>query len=180
ALIDHPEFGDVAGANCETVHEGDPNSFRIETPPTPPDPIPPTPPNPVPPTPSVGEGTLQPEETAPKPPVVHRPPNSPCLARFKGTKVQCAKRPVHIGIGALGLLNRITWRSWGGRLAVGFGHLTISGGCCDRGVSARGKVRAFRLEQCGQRRWYTRLTVTYGRGYRKTYVRSYPSPTPCV
>lgn len=174
ALIDHPEYGDVVGASCEDVHEGDPNSFRIETQLPIPDPVPP-----VPPAPPAEEGTSRHEETAPKPPVVEQRP-SYCLARYRGTEVRCAERPRQIGIGALGLLNRLHWRHWGARGSIGFGHLTVSGGCCDPGVSARAKVRASRLETCNSGRWYTRLTITYGRGYRKTYVRQSPSPTPCV
>ena len=38
ALIDHPPYGDAAAADCEDVHEGDPNSFRIETQLPPPEP----------------------------------------------------------------------------------------------------------------------------------------------
>jgi Ca2+-binding RTX toxin-like protein len=170
ALIDHPEFGDVAGASCEDVHEGDPNSFRIETQLPPPDPVPPEPP--------LEESPPQPEKGTPKPPVV-RPQANPCLARSRGAATRCAERPHRISIGALGLVNRIHWQGWRSPPAIGFGHLTVSGGCCRSGLSARAKVKAGRLESCGSRRWYTRLTVTYGRGFDKTYVRSFTSPTPC-
>jgi hypothetical protein len=172
AIIDHPTFGDVAAANCEDVHENDPNNFRVETQLPPPEPTPPSP------GPTAGEGAPQPEKGPPKPPVVRT--LRTCLARFGGSDVRCVQRPRQIGIGALGLVNRIHWQSWRARRAIGFGHLTVSGGCCNPGLSARAKVRASRLESCDSRRWYTRLTITYGPGYRKTYVRGYPSATPCV
>jgi Ca2+-binding RTX toxin-like protein len=174
ALIDRPPFGDVAAADCENVHEGDPNSFRIET--QLPPPVPTTePPAVLIPT---AEGE-EPREGHRKPPTKSQPPRT-CLARFAAAEVHCSQRPHRVGIGALGLVDRLRWRHWGSRRSIGFGHLTISGGCCDPGVSAPAKVKASRLESCNSRRWYTRLTVSYGRSYRKTYVRGYPSATPCV
>ncbi len=48
ALVDHPEYGDAAPIECESVVEADPNSFRTETELAPPPPAPePTPPPPV-------------------------------------------------------------------------------------------------------------------------------------
>jgi Ca2+-binding RTX toxin-like protein len=173
ALIDHPPFGDVAGANCEDVHEGDPNSFRIETQ-LPPPVVPPTEP------PATNPPVVTPpssEDDDPPPPKPR--PQRTCLAGLAAAGVHCSQRPRRLGVGALGLVNRLHWRHWNSRRSIGFGHLTISGGCCDPGVSAPAKVKASRLESCNSRRWYTQLTITYGRGYRKAYVRGYPSPTPC-
>lgn len=165
ALIDYPQYGDVAAGDCEDVREAEPNSFRIETLPLPP------PAAEAPPT----EAAPPPKQV---PPVSPRPPLT-CLAGTAAAEVRCGKRPRRIGIGALGLVSRIQWRHWGARRAIGFGRLTVSGGCCEPGLRARAKMRATRRVSCNSRRWYTRLTVTYGKGFRKTYVRQYASPTPC-
>jgi Ca2+-binding RTX toxin-like protein len=176
ALIDHPPLGDVAAADCENVHEGDPNSFRIETqlpPPNPPVEPPATGPT------VTTSPTGETEEDRHHPPPKSRPQRT-CLSGYSAGKPHCSQRPHRVAIGALGLVNRLHWRHWSARRTIGIGHLTVSGGCCDRGISARAKIVASRLESCDSRHWYTRLTIIYGRGYRKTYVRSYPSPTPCV
>jgi Ca2+-binding RTX toxin-like protein len=171
AIIDHPP-GDVAAPNCEAVHENDPNNFRVETQLPPPDPVPPAP------KPPVEEAGPKPEKGTAKPPVVRKPPRT-CLARVRATEVRCVQRPRRVGVGALGLVNAIQWKRWGANRTIGFGHLTVSGGCCDPGISARAKVKATRRLSCNARRWYTRLTITYGRGFKKSYVRGYSSPTPC-
>jgi hypothetical protein len=175
ALIDHPSFGDVAAADCEDVREGDPNSFRIETQ----FPLPEPPAEQPAVDPVVGPG---PNAKGDNDPTVSRErrPQRTCLGVPSGGEPHCSQRPHRVGVGALGLVNRLHWRHWGSRRSVGVGHLTVSGGCCDPGISARAKVKASRLESCDSRRWYTRLAVHYGRGYGKTYVRGYPSPTPCV
>lgn len=166
ALIDFPQYGDVAAGDCEDVREAKPNSFRIDT-------LPPLPP-------------VIPEVAAPvtKTPPKRSPSVSPrlpltCLARSAAAPVRCGKRPRRVGIGALGLVDQIKWRRWGARRAIGFGRLTVSGGCCEPGLSARAKIRVGRRVSCNSRRWYTRLTVTYGKSLRKSYVRRYPSATPC-
>jgi Ca2+-binding RTX toxin-like protein len=174
ALVDRPPKHDAAASNCETVQEADVNSFRIEAPPPPP----PPPPKEEPSVQTEPPPPPAPQHEEPSPPQQSTPPKS-CLAHYKAGRLSCGVRPWRIGIGALGLLDRTHWRHWGSRKAIGFGHLTVSGGCCNPGLSARAKIRAGGPVQCQGRSWYTRLTITYGRGYRKAYVRGEPSPTPC-
>jgi Ca2+-binding RTX toxin-like protein len=170
ALIDHPQFGDVAEANCEDVHEGDPNSFRIETqlpPPlpeeTPPTVIPPRPPGP-----------------GPKPPVKPVQPPVACLAGSKPGALRCAERPSRIGFGGLGYVSRLHWRHWGSLKTLGFGHLTDTAGCCHLGAhGARARITLSGREICKSRPWYSRIKVAYGRGYRKSFIRLALSQTPC-
>jgi Ca2+-binding RTX toxin-like protein len=173
ALVDRAPIDDHPSPDCENVQEADVNSFRIETqlpPPPPPPSEPAAPPTgslaPVPPP-------EAPAQTGPS------PAHKSCLAHYAAGRLNCGQRPRRVGIGALGLLDRTLWHHWGARRATGFGHLTVSGGCCDPGLSARAKVEATRPKECRGRRWYTRLTITYGRDYRKTYVRGEPSATPC-
>ncbi|HEY2334275.1 MAG TPA: hypothetical protein VGH58_04615 [Solirubrobacterales bacterium] len=170
ALIDHPEFGDVASPDCETVQEADRNSFRFETllppPPPPPTAEPPSEPSPV----KTGSG----HKPAPHP----RPPGA-CLAGSKPGVLRCAVRPRNLRFGGLGRVNLIRWRHWGAPRANGFGRLTITSSCCGADASGPARVRAGGIESCGSRRWYTRLSVTYGRGYRKPFVRRLLSATPC-
>jgi Ca2+-binding RTX toxin-like protein len=171
ALVDRPPKHDVAASNCETVQEADVNSFRIETQ--------------LPPPPPPEESSVQAEPPAPAPaPKAPSQPQLPtrpksCLPHSNAGRLSCGVRPRRLGIGALGLLDNIHWRHWGARKTVGFGHLAVSGGCCDPGLSARAKIRASGPALCRGRRWYTRLTITYGRNYRRTYVRGEPSATPC-
>jgi Ca2+-binding RTX toxin-like protein len=191
ALVDRPPRADDVSEDCETIQEADVNSFSIETqlppPPPPEEPDPPEEPGP-PEEPSgpAGEPSAPANEpVAPLPPGQQTPlPVKPsagksCLAHYNAGDLNCAQRPRKLGIGALGLLDRIGWKYWGAGTAIGFGHLTVSGGCCQPGLSTRGKVRASRRQLCAGRRWYTRLTITYGSGYRKTYVRGEPSAMPC-
>jgi Ca2+-binding RTX toxin-like protein len=165
ALIDHPEFGDVAAADCEDVQEADRNSFRFETLLPPPKP---TVEAPVEPPLNDKSGQHKP---APRP--------SACLAGSKPSAPHCAARPRNIDFGRLGRLSRIRWQHWGSARAIGFGRLTIIGHCCTGDSSAAAKIRASGLESCSSRRWYTRLNVTYGRGYRKAFLRRASSATPC-
>ncbi|HEX3608541.1 MAG TPA: calcium-binding protein [Solirubrobacterales bacterium] len=168
ALIDHPvlEPHDVAAADCEEVQEADRNSFRFETLPPPPKPAaePPSEPSPA------GGGAHK--------PVPHPRPPSPCLAGGKPGVLRCAVRPRNLGFGGLGRVNGIRWLHWGSRRATGFGRLTITAGCCGGDVVAA-RVRAGGLKSCNSRRWYTRLSVAYGRGYRKSLLRRALGATPC-
>jgi Ca2+-binding RTX toxin-like protein len=175
ALIDRPPIDEAAAADCENVREADPNNFRVETQLPPPEPE-----SPVAPIPPAG-GKPTPPPAGGKP---MRPPKSDgdrtCLPRFGARDLSCAERPRRLSVGALGLVNHLRWRHWGSRRSIALGHLTVSGGCCAPGLSAPAKVKAMRLKSCNSRRWYTRLTITYGRGYRKAYVRGMPSSTPCL
>lgn len=178
ALVDRPPKEDPDPSECEGVQEADPSSFRVEVelpPPPPPPPVEEPPAQAEPPAPAPAPA---PQAEAPSP-LESAAPTGACLAHYNAGRLNCGVRPRRIGIGALGLLDRTHWRHWGARRAIGLGHLTVSGGCCDPGLSARAKARAAGPVSCRGRRWYTRLTITYGRGYRKTYVRSEPSPTPC-
>jgi Ca2+-binding RTX toxin-like protein len=66
ALIDRPPFGDLAAADCESVQEADPNSFRIVTELPAPAPTPPAePPAPVPPPSGAGPLAPAPSSTVP-------------------------------------------------------------------------------------------------------------------
>lgn len=177
ALIDRPPIGDVAAPDCERVQEADPNSFRIETQLPPPTDEPESPATPSPK--AAGGPSVPPAGGHSKPPSQPATQRT-CLPRVGARDLRCAERPHRIAVGALGLVNRLHWRHWGSPRSIAFGHLTVSGGCCSPGVSARAKVKASRLQSCNSRRWYTRLTITYGRGYRKTYVRGASSSTPCV
>ncbi|HEX3325329.1 MAG TPA: calcium-binding protein [Solirubrobacterales bacterium] len=164
ALIDHPQFGDIAAANCEEVQEADRNSFRFET-------------------------LLPPPQSTAEPPSEPSPPKEggrhtsklpgACLAGSKSGALRCAVRPRNLSFGRLGRVNRIRWQHWGSPRAIGFGHLTITGRCCDGKVSAPARIRASRLKVCNSRRWYTRLGIAYGRGYRQPFMRRLLSATPC-
>jgi hypothetical protein len=183
ALVDRPPREDPEPSGCEGVQEADVNSFRVEVELPPPDeePAEEEPPEEEPPPQTEAPAPVPvpaavPE--APPPPEAEAPPEA-CLARGGSGRPHCDIRPRRVGIGALGLLDRARWHRWGSRVAIGFGHLTVSGGCCDPGLSARARVRAADPVLCRGRRWYTRLSVAYGHGYRKTYVRNEPSPTPC-
>jgi len=171
ALIDRSPYVDVAGPSCESVQEADPNSFKIETQ------LPPPPPEPESaagsPASSPGTGTRAP--TGPKAPRQSRA----CLPRPTPGHLYCGERPRWIGFGALGRLDGIHWRHWGSRNAVGFGHLTLLKPCCDPRGLAHARVKASALQPCAARPWYTRLTVSYGRGYRKPFMRRLLSATPC-
>lgn len=177
ALIDRPPKEDPAPSDCEGVQEADVNSFRVEVelPPPPPPPVEEPPVHTEAPAPAEAPAS---QVEAPPPPESEAPPEA-CLARGSGGQPHCGTRPRRIGIGALGLLDRTHWHRWGSRTALGFGHLTVSGGCCGQGLSARAKVRAADPVLCQGRGWYTRLTVTYGPGYRKAYVHNESSSTPC-
>jgi Ca2+-binding RTX toxin-like protein len=169
AFVDKPPILEESVTGCETVHQADVNVFRIETelevPPQPPLPAPPV-------TPTL---PADPDEEG-------RPPRPPrlraCLVNFAGGRARCATRPVRLGFGVLGRLDGIRWQAWGSGRATGFGRLTRFGRDTPNRVF-RARVRVDRAEICDSRRWYTRLTVSYGRGYRKEFVRRVLGETPC-
>lgn len=163
ALIDHPQYGDVAAADCEEVREGDPNSFRNST---------------LLPLPPAAPGSLPAPAPVVVTPVSHRA-ESICLVHSTAGRPACIERPRWIRVGALGLLDRISWHAWGSRQATGFGRLTVAGSRRRPGMRTQARVRASRRVPCGSQSWYTRLTVSYGDRFRRTYVRGRPSPTPC-
>ncbi len=170
ALIDRaPAFVETATPDCEEVREADPNSFRVGTelePPVTPLLPPPTTPPPAGKTPGKSPSGTKPQV---------RQPCLPAATR----RLRCAVRPRSVDLRPLGLVQGVKWRHWGGRRTVGFGHLSTPGTCCLRPLDAAAKIKASGLQVCGSRRWYTRLTVTYGRGYRQSLVRRAISATPC-
>jgi Ca2+-binding RTX toxin-like protein len=168
ALIDHPPHGDVAAADCENVREADADNFRIGI-------QPPIPPIPAPPTAGDAPPTTPPGGRKPSP----KPSLSSCVASSRSGPLRCAVRPRSLRLGALGRLERIGWRHWDSRRATGFGRLTIVLGRRAPQSRVRARIRVSRPESCEFRRWYTRLTVSYGRGYRKTFVRGAIAETPC-
>lgn len=168
ALIDRAPIGDVAAPDCENVQEADPNSFRVETrlpPPTPPAGTPP------------GETGPTKKGTG-KPPLSKAEPQA-CLVGARRRATRCATRPRNVSFEPLGRVEGIRWRHWGSARAIGIGRLTITGKCCGGKVTTRARIRARGLESCRSRRWYTHLSVGYGRGYRKPFLRSVLSRTPC-
>jgi Ca2+-binding RTX toxin-like protein len=167
ALIDRAPIGDVAAPDCENVQEADPNSFRVETqlpPPTPPAAAPPSESSP-------------PKAGGHKP--TSRPPSQACVAGARRRVVRCASHPRNLSFEPLGRVEGIRWRHWGSGRAIGFGRLTITEKCCGGKVTAHARIRASGLESCKSRRWYTHLSVTYGRGYRRPFLRSALIQTPC-
>jgi Ca2+-binding RTX toxin-like protein len=165
AFIDFPvlEPHDVAAPDCEEVHEAAKNSFRFETEFE----VPPAPEAPQPPP-------IEPQQNEP----LQRKPLQACLAG-PGRGLRCVVRPRHMGFGALGRVDGIRWRHWGARRTIGFGRLTILAG---RGRSigrAAARVRVGEPEFCESRRWYRRVTVTYGRRYTHSFIRGSRSQTPC-
>jgi Ca2+-binding RTX toxin-like protein len=170
ALIDLAPIVDTASTNCEKVQESPKNNFRVETE------LPPPPPPPAPEVPLPGSGTTSGRSQGkPKKPV--SPPRF-CLPR-PVAGLHCGERPRKLDFAPLGVLEGIHWKRWGSRRPVGFGHLRLLEPCCDRHGLAHARVKAAALQHCGARRWYTRLTVTYGRGYRKPFARRMISATPC-
>lgn len=166
AFIDFPvlEPHDVAMPDCEVVHEAAKNVFRAET-----------------------ELEVPPAvEASLPPPVAHpvqqgprqlRHPLRACVAG-SGPRLRCAVRPRRLDFGALGRVERIRWKGWGARRATGLGRLTqLRGGRPSGHAAAR--VRVSEPETCRSRRWYRRIAVSYGRGYRQTLVRGIRSRTPC-
>ncbi len=174
ALIDRLPIEDMVAKNCENVQEADPNSFEIETELPPPPPPPPPPPKDEPPGPPSPVAELE----HPPPPTAPSMPRF-CLVESVTGDTRCSQRPHRIDIDAHRFVNRLHWRHWGARRSVGFGRLTIAGGCCGPRISAPAKVTVSRLETCETQRWYTRLAIGYGRAYRGAYIRDHSSPTPC-
>src|SRR6188474_13282 len=167
ALIDLPPIVETASADCENVQEAAPNNFRVETELA-------VPPQPAPPTAS----PLTSPAPASSTPVKSRSPQA-CLPASRPGRLHCAVRPRHLDLRPLGLIERIRWRHWGSRRAVGFGHLTATNRCCALHIDARAKITAAGPALCNARRWYTRLTVLYGRGFGKALVRRAINATPC-
>jgi Ca2+-binding RTX toxin-like protein len=163
ALIDRPPHVDGVAADCEVVREADVNNFRVETELE------------VPVTPETG--TAGAPRAEPKPPVVRR--QRSCLASTRRGPLRCTVRPRHLRLGALGRLDRIGWKRWGSRLAIGFGRLTIAPGRRIARSRAPARIRVGSPRSCDSSRWYTRITVGYGRDYRKAIVRGAISKTPC-
>jgi len=172
ALVDRPPKHDAVAPNCESVQEADVNSFRIETQLPPPPPPEETQPGTTPPKTKVSKPPTQPKsQPTPKP--------SACLPRPTPGHLYCGEKPRWIQFGPLGRLEGIHWRHWGSRNAIGFGHLKLLKPCCDPRGAAHARVRASGRIVCGARHWYSRLSVTYGRGYRKPFLRRLISATPC-
>jgi Ca2+-binding RTX toxin-like protein len=171
ALIDFAQFGDVAGLDCENVREAAENSFRIEmeleVPPAPP-PSPEAPP------------TVEPPRK-PKGPGGSARPRPSCLGVARSVSVarpvRCAVRPARLRLAGRGVLERLEWGRWGSR-GVGFGRLVVDARAGD--FAARAKVVVSRSQRCRSRSWYTRLRVSYGRRFRRAYLRQAAVPTPCT
>ena len=161
ALIDRPPFEDVA-VDCETVQEADPNNFRVETGFEVPVVTPPQP----------GQGKPGSSTARPRP---------SCLGatRFPGNArtARCSVRPPGLRLRAGASVKRLRWAHWGARRALGFGQLTRHVG--GRTFVAGSKIAASLPQRCKSRRWFTRLTITYGPGFQKSLVRRLASPTPC-
>lgn len=170
ALIDFKQFGDVAGLDCENVREAAKNSFRIET-----------------------ELEVPPAVTPEAPPTVESPPKPKgpgggarprpsCLGVTRSASVsrpvRCAVRPPRLRLAGRSILERLEWGRWGSRRGVGFGRLVINARAGD--FSARAKVVVSRSQRCRSRSWYTRLRVSYGRGFHRAYLRQATVPTPCT
>lgn len=107
---------------------------------------------------------------------------SPCVPVYRNGVEKCLVRPRWLAIGAKGVINKIRWRSWGNGPAVGIGRLFVAGfiGDPDSGIGpTRGRVRFRRVDQCGERLLYTRVKITYGKRFRKTYVPDGRYGRPC-
>jgi Ca2+-binding RTX toxin-like protein len=170
ALIDRPPVVETAAPNCENVQEAAPNNFRVET-------------ELEVPVVRIPE-SLAPETPVTKPPGGRPPANKPrqlrsCLASSRSGPLRCAMRPRNLGLGALGRLDGIRWTHWGSRRTTGFGRLTILRGRRAPQSRIPARIKVGRPELCNSRRWYTRFTVNYGRGYGKTFLLQANSATPC-
>ncbi len=172
ALIDFPEFGDVAAPDCERVQVSLANNFRIETELEVPPPEPPPEPEPV-----------QPERTnKPKPAAAKHRSRPNCLGatgypRGEGT-TRCTVRPHRLLLAKRSTVKQLRWRRWTARNAIGFGRLVIRA----RGghLTAPAKLLLSRPVRCQGRSWFTRIRLLYGRGYRRAYLRHAVSSTPCA
>jgi Ca2+-binding RTX toxin-like protein len=179
ALVDRAPIDDDPAPDCENVQEADVNSFRIETQ-LPPPPSPPPPPPPL----QESEGPTPTSEPTPQPtkappPSTNDYPRLTCLAGSKPRALRCAVRPRHVDLGGLGDVNRVHWQRWGAPRATGLGHLVPSSRCCGPLSRAKAKIKLGGRELCDSRYWYTRLTVTYGKGLRRVFLRLAISATPC-
>jgi Ca2+-binding RTX toxin-like protein len=183
ALIDRRETAvETAEPDCENVQPADVNVFRVETelevPPV-------TEPPPAGSPPSTGSPPRG-GRTAPVPSAGIVAPGAggrerlpACLAGPSPRRLRCAEKPPRVDLRPLALLERVHWRAWGLRRAVGFGRLAASERCCALRVGAPAKLIASGPRTCGARRWYTRLTVLHGRGFRQALVRRAGGRTPC-
>ena len=168
-LIDRPPVVEAAGPDCENVQEADPNNFRVETElEEPVIPLPESPPAGGPS--STGKPGGRPQA---------KKPQRTCLASSRRGPLRCAVRPRNLGLGALGRLDRIRWKHWGSRRTIGFGRLTILLGRRAPQARVPARVTVGGRVACNSRRWYTRFTVRYGRGYGKAFLRQAISSTPC-
>jgi len=174
AFIDKPPIEEESVTGCETVHEADPNNFRVESELE----VPPVPP-PASPEPST---LAEPQEADRGPRGGNRHPKPSCLAVTLvgpiSDETRCSVRPLRLRVGNDGLLAQLRWRHWGSRRAVGLGRLEVRRGGLRRLGPA--KVIASRPRRCDGRRWLTRLRVVYGGGYRRVFLRNATSSTPCA
>lgn len=79
----------------------------------------------------------------------------------------CKIRPRSIGVGAKGGVSSITWVTWGGPVATGHGTLFVAGFFYDPGAGigpTEAKVQFRNRRTCGNRREYSTITISYGRG----------------
>ena len=72
-------------------------------------------------------------------------------------------RPGKLGVGAKGVVERITWSSWGGRYARGKGIYDIAGFAGEPGTGYRhsATLTFSRRATCKGRRAYTKLVIHY-------------------
>jgi Ca2+-binding RTX toxin-like protein len=168
AFVDFPVLSphDVAAPDCEQVHEAPKNVFRAETelevPPVSGAPPPPPFVKPI-----------------PKEPKQSPPPRRSCVAASRPGPLRCAVEPRRLDFGPLGRVDGIRWHRWGARRATGFGRLTLLLGHRRPVDRAAARVRVGEPESCRSRRWYRRITVTYGGGYHRAFLRGALSQTPC-
>lgn len=92
-----------------------------------------------------------------------------CLADFSNT---CLVRPSLIPTGAHTYVKAIHWRSWDEANAVGFGRLIETGGCCNPSFNDRAKIRLSLPGECGNRIWYSRISINYGPRLDKRYLHN--------
>lgn len=82
----------------------------------------------------------------------------------------CVVRPDFIGTGAHTYLRAVRWRSWNGNTAIGYGRLIETGGCCGPHFNDPAKIRLGLPAECGNRIWYSRMWVSFGRGFHRRYL----------
>jgi hypothetical protein len=74
-------------------------------------------------------------------------------------------RPGKLGVGAKGVVEKITWSSWGGRYARGKGIYDIAGFAGEPGTGYRhsATLTFSRRATCKGRRAYTKLVIHYSK-----------------